>query len=100
MAKKRVRYPRTFRQTLEKIAEARDARDGRAPSDAANEADMEKVFSTFWHEFLGNGSVALAHAMINEQRHKLCFRYAMKLRRTSRIVVPAPWESEESPAPP
>ena len=96
MAKKQVRYPRTFRQKLEKIAEARD---GRAPSDAANEAYMEKVFSTFWHEFLGEGSVALAHAMLNEQRHKLYFRYSMELRRNSRIVVPAPWE-KESPVPP
>jgi len=91
MAKK-TKYPRKLRVKLEKIAAARDARE------AAGEDDIRP--STLWHEFMPKKSVHLMHGVVDEERQKLHMTYHLTAldHPPDRVVIPAPWLNDESPA--
>ena len=91
MAKK-ARYPRKLRQKLEKIADARDARDPDAVDLEAKRFD--KAFGTLWHEFLGPGSVHILHVRADEVRQKFYVTCRLRQSVVNRITVAAPWETK------
>ena len=61
----KVQYPKKFRQKLEKIAAAREARE------RGEEPDLGPAFETLWHEFLPRGSVEFIATRMDEQRPRI-----------------------------
>jgi hypothetical protein len=68
MAKKLHRYPRKFKQKLEKVASARDERAATGDPNARIEAPINPLFHNFWRDFVPRNSVG---AMINTLDHEL-----------------------------
>ena len=81
-----------LRQKLEKIADARDARD---PDAVHLEAEhLDKAFGTLWHEFLGPGSVHTMHVRADEVRQKFYVTCRLRQPVVKRVTVSAPWENK------
>ncbi len=70
MAKKKHKFPAKFRQTLEKVAVARDEREaaakrtvdpafGSADADSARTRSIGEVIHTMWHDFIPKKSMEL-----------------------------------------
>jgi hypothetical protein len=96
MAKKPTKYPRKFRQKLEKIAEARDERALKDPHDMTEEEIYEAASATFWKDFLPEGSVAMMHAKINENQRRIEMTYHLEIPHRRRVIgFPAPWRLDE-----
>ena len=87
MAKK-TRYPRKLRQTIEKIAAARDEREARAD-------EPESEYSTLWQDFIPRNSVHLVHTKVDEMRQRIISTFMMEPQfHHPRTFVRPPWDTE------
>ncbi len=86
MAKKQIRYPRKLRQTLERVASGRDAREAMADPEF-------DPWHTFYRDFLPTGSVHLMHTVMDERLLRLETHMHMAApEEPDQIAVPPPWE--------
>ena len=91
MAKRLSRYPRKFRQKLERITEKREARHA---AEMTEEEVLERATATLWREFLPKESVVLMAAQLDEKHHRLNVIHHLQPPHTpSRIVTRPPWEN-------
>ena len=95
---KKTKFPRKFRQKLEKIAAARDARDVNRMTD---EEIGREVFDMLWRDFLPPNSVELMRAQFHENRRRLEISHELKLPSFGHVMVttPAPWLDDETGTP-
>jgi hypothetical protein len=86
---KPAKYPKKFRQKLEKVRSAREARE------AAEELD-DGYPTSMWRAFLPKGSVALMAGRIDETLHRIYMDYAMRPPPPVEYIQPlAPWIKDE-----
>ena len=91
MAKRLSRYPRKFRQKLERIAQKREVRQA---EEMTEEEVLERATATLWREFLPKESVVLMAAQLDEKHHRLNVIHHLQPPHTpSRIVTRPPWEN-------
>jgi hypothetical protein len=93
---KAVKYPKKFRQKLEKVKEAREEREAKE-ADALEDA-THPDFRTFWRSFLPRRSVHALYTRLDEVNRRLVSEVQMRERTVSRLRVSAPWDGRE-PAP-
>jgi hypothetical protein len=90
---KKSKYPKKFRQTLEKIATGREAREGASDKD---DPDDDPRFSAMYRSLLPRHSVHLMHSRLEETPFgiRLITRYDMKsdTDMVDFVRVSAPWE--------
>jgi hypothetical protein len=85
---KPTKYPRKLRQTLEKVAAARDER-------LAGKKEGFDPFDTFIREFLPSGSVSLMSTKIDEQLGQMKSTFVLSPRpRPEYVHARPPWEGE------
>ena len=95
MAKKPTRYPKKFRQKLEKMQATREVRE----SDD-DELYEQKVTATLWREVIAEGSVALMHAVLDEQHHRVDFTMHLNLHSVDFVFRPPPWQNDDTESSP
>jgi len=90
---KPVRYPKRLREKLDAIAAKRDARE--AEADQAEPDDDAPPYRTFYHSFLGKGTVHTMYARIDEIARRMVTRYVLDPPAVPRrIFIRPPWEDD------
>lgn len=89
-AKKPARYPKKFRQKLERVA---DRRDRRLRDELDPPSAIAPAFCTLTHELLRPETVHLALMRFTEFNHwpRVEGDYSLSSRETAYTVGPAPW---------
>jgi hypothetical protein len=94
---KKTKYPKKFRQKLEKIAAERDARNLRDPSEMTPDELMDAASDMLWRDFLPAGSVAVMHGRVHENQRRMELTMHLDFPRfVARVAAPAPWLDEET----
>lgn len=92
---KPIRYPKKFRQKLEKIAADREAREA-APAKSSN--DDFNPFNIFLHSFLPRQSAHMLHTKFDDLLWRIEQQWYLKEPvRPQVITVPPPWEGKFKP---
>jgi hypothetical protein len=99
MAKKSkpMRYPRKLRQTIEKVASARDERAATGDPNAGLEGSLEAnpLFHNFWKDFLPRNSVYAMMNTVDEVLRRIEVVYHMaKPVAAPRVLLRPPWQRE------
>ena len=84
----KVKYPKKFRQKLERIAAACDTRA------RAGEPDLDPAFDTLWQEFIPKGSVEAIWGRMDEHRPRMWMEYHMALPERRVVFDQPPWRIE------
>lgn len=94
---KATKYPKKFRQTLEKVKAKREAREAGFPF---RDEDMQRVTNTLFHELLEPNSVAAMYGKIDEDQRRITMTYHLhRATRAEYHVTTPPWQTESPSSP-
>jgi hypothetical protein len=94
---KPARYPKKFRQKLEKVASARDERAATGDPNASLEGSLEAhpLFHNFWKDFLPRRSVYAMMNKVDEVLERIEVVYHMERPVAApRVLLRPPWLRE------